>query len=109
MRVREAREEKIFLENQRNLFWLVGRKQDVNAAKYHPTPDELTAAQRVAADEYARTGKIPAMITEGREPFEMGPIAGKAGYLRYPKIYAGADSVLISENIGVGAGSSRVS
>lgn len=108
-RERDAREEKIFLESQRNLFRLVGRKQDANAAEYHPKPDELTASQRAAADEYARTGKIPAMITEGREPFEMGPIDGKAGYLRYRKIYAGADSVLISETIGPEPSASHVS
>lgn len=108
-REREAQEKKAFLESQRDLFRLVGRKQDANAAKYHPKPEELTASQRDAADEYARTGKIPAMITEGREPFEMGPIDGKAGYLRYRKIYAGADSVLISEAIGTELRASRVS
>lgn len=37
------------------------------------------------------------MITEGREPWEssFGWLAG-AGYLRFRKIYGGADSVLLS-------------
>lgn len=54
--------------------------------------DGLSDAQRKAADEYAQTGKIPRMITTGREPFTW---AG-AGYLRYRKVYAGSDDHLIS-------------
>jgi hypothetical protein len=53
---------------------------------------ELTEDERLAADEYERTGKIPRMTTEGREPFMLG----KAGYLRFRKIYSGWDSELIS-------------
>ena len=33
------------------------------------------------------------MITEGREPFA----SAKAGYLRYRKVYAGGDGLLLSE------------
>lgn len=54
--------------------------------------DNLTEGQRRAADEYARTGKIPRMITAGREPFTLGI----AGYLRFRKIYGGFDDVLLS-------------
>lgn len=56
------------------------------------TVDNLTDGQRRAADEYARTGKIPRMITAGREPFTLGI----AGYLRFRKIYGGFDDVLLS-------------
>jgi hypothetical protein len=37
------------------------------------------------------------MLTEGREPFEWAGVSGKAGYLRYRKVYGGRDSVLISD------------
>jgi hypothetical protein len=56
------------------------------------TVGELTEDQRRAAEEYERTGKIPRMTTEGREPFTLG----RAGYLRFRKIYSGWDSELIS-------------
>lgn len=52
----------------------------------------LTSAQLEAAQSFARTGKIPRMATPGREPFAYA----RAGYLRYRKIYAGADKVLLS-------------
>ncbi|MGZ8318793.1 MAG: T6SS phospholipase effector Tle1-like catalytic domain-containing protein [Telluria sp.] len=54
--------------------------------------DGLTEDQRRAADEYARTGKIPRLITSGREPHQLGI----AGYLRFRKIYGGFDAVLLS-------------
>ena len=47
------------------------------------------------------------MLTEGREPFELGPIAGRVGYLRFRKIYGGSDSVLISAAGRVEEGRSR--
>jgi hypothetical protein len=97
-REQSAREEKIFLDDQRSSFRLVGRKHDVNASKYVPRKGTLTDAQRNAADEYARTNKIPRMVTEGREPFEFGPVEGKAGYLRFRRIYAGGDSELTAKN-----------
>ena len=53
----------------------------------------LQPAQLEAALEFGRTGKIPRTINAGREPFALG----RAGYLRYRKIYAGADKVLLSE------------
>jgi hypothetical protein len=58
--------------------------------------DGLTPAQRAAAIEFERTRElnIPRMTTEGREPFA----GAKAGYLRYRKVYAGADNLLISNN-----------
>jgi len=57
-------------------------------------PDGLTPAQRAAAIEFEQSGRkvIPRMPTEGREPFS----GAKAGYLRYRKVYAGADRMLIS-------------
>lgn len=68
---------------------------------YNPAPDGLTDNQREAAKKYALTGKIPPMITSGREPFESTSssyfLSARGGYLRYRKIYGGWDSVLISE------------
>jgi hypothetical protein len=96
-RQRNALAEKLFQENQKALFRLVGRKQDANSPKPPPKPDGLTDAQRRAADEYLRTGRIPSMLTEGREPFEWAGVGVKAGYLRYRKVYGGSDNVLISE------------
>lgn len=46
----------------------------------------LTPEEERAADEYAKTGKIPRMTNSGREPLTAG-----AGYLRFRKIYDGAD------------------
>lgn len=54
--------------------------------------DGLTDDQRQTADEYARTGKIPRMLTSGREPFSLA----KAGYLRFRKVYGGLDAVLLT-------------
>jgi hypothetical protein len=93
---RNALQEKIFLENQRNLFRLSGKKIVASAPKFVSRRNELTDAQRTAADEYARNGKIPRMITTGREPFDMGPIAIRGGYLRFRRVYAGADGTLVT-------------
>ena len=60
--------------------------------RYQPVRDMLNDEQRRAADEYAKTGKIPRMKNSGREPFA----AARAGYLRFRKIYSGSDSVIIS-------------
>jgi hypothetical protein len=54
--------------------------------------DGLDEDERHAAEEYAKTGRIPRMITKGREPYEWGI----AGYLRFRKIYGGLDTVLLS-------------
>jgi hypothetical protein len=110
LRVQEVntREEKRYAENQTMMARLAGKKRDANASKYQPLEDGLTADQRKATEEYARTNMIPRMLTEGREPFELGPIAGRAGYLRFRKIYGGRDSVLISEADKVEADNSRV-
>jgi hypothetical protein len=48
-------------------------------------------------EEYIRTKRIPGMLTEGREPFQLMGMACRAGYLRYRKIYGGSDSVLLSD------------
>ena len=62
-------------------------------APYDHRPDPLTPQQREWATEYALTGRIPEMKTSGREPAWFG----QAGYLRYRKVYAGGDPILISE------------
>ncbi len=63
-----------------------------HAGREMPNGDGLTDAQRQAAMEFHRTKQIPRMLTEGREPF----LLAKAGYLRYRKVYAGSDRMLIS-------------
>lgn len=90
------REERLFMQRQDQGMAQFGFKRTANTPKYQPTPDGLTDAQRKAAVEYGRTGQIPRMMTEGREPFELGPVAIRAGYLRYRKVYGGKDDVLIS-------------
>jgi hypothetical protein len=60
-------------------------------ADFKFVPAEALERQR-AVDEYAKTGKIPRMVTNGREPFGLGG----AGYLRFRKIYGGWDSELLS-------------
>ncbi len=79
--------------------------QSVGARGDRPAPaapkSRLTPEQRAAALSYMETKKIPAMITTGREPFD-GPGMflyqdAKAGYLRFRKVYAGGDSLLISK------------
>lgn len=62
--------------------------------QFHPISDGFSPAQRAAIDEYLRTNRLPRMITEGREPFSYFV---RAGYLRYRKVYAGGDSILISQ------------
>lgn len=96
-RDRNALAEKMFRENQKALFRLVGRKQDANSPQYPGRPSAFSEEHRRAIDEYASTGKIPRMLTEGREPFEIAGVAGRAGYLRFRKVYGGSDSVLISD------------
>ncbi|MFK3736608.1 T6SS phospholipase effector Tle1-like catalytic domain-containing protein [Massilia sp. TN1-12] len=51
----------------------------------------LDAEQVKAAKDYAKTGTIPEMKTFGRENWEI------AGYLRYRRIYAGGDSMMITK------------
>lgn len=67
----------------------VGGKADYKSVS---PADRLTEDQRRAAAEYARTRKIPRMMTSGREPFGVGA----AGYLRFRKVYGGDDVVLLS-------------
>ena len=69
----------------------------IGKADYRTVSDLLSPAQQAAADEYAKTGKIPRMITAGREPWDasLGWLAG-AGYLRFRKIYGGSDSDLLT-------------
>lgn len=72
----------------------------VKERKENPKKDGLEEGERRAADEYARTGKIPRMKTSGREPFDASSssygLSGRAGYLRFRKIYGGNDSFLLS-------------
>lgn len=96
-----AREEKRYAENQKMMTAMYGKRSGMQAQPYVPMKDGLTDDQRRAAHEYAQTGKTPRMLTEGREPFDSSwsswGLSGKAGYLRFRKVYAGSDSVLISE------------
>lgn len=82
--------------------WLPPKARVLPPAPYKPLSDGLTGNQRNAAMEYARTGKLPRMVTEGREPFEASKdtyyMWARAGYLRFRKIYSGWDNVLISKN-----------
>ncbi len=105
---RNIREEKNFNENQKQMYAIFGRKRGANRPQFQPMQDGLTDDQRRATDEYARTGKIPRMLTAGREPFDMGGIAGRAGYLRFRKVYAGRDSVLISDAAEIESTGERV-
>lgn len=58
--------------------------------------DRLSPAERSAADEYAKTGAIPRMITEGREPWDSYFFwLARAGYLRFRKVYGGDDESLL--------------
>ena len=60
----------------------------------HLEPSNPFSPEEVAwIEEYRRTGKIPAMKTHGREPFELG-----GGYLRFRRIYAGGDRLLLTRN-----------
>jgi hypothetical protein len=95
--------ETMYRENQKALVRLGIRSKEAGATKYQPQPLGFSEPQIQALDEYARTGKIPRMLTEGREPFEIGGIAGRAGYLRFRKVYGGRDSVLISQAGEIGA------
>ena len=57
----------------------------------------LTADEQRAADEYLRTKAIPRFRVGGREPwFRPLGLLGRAGYLRFRKIYGGSDKNLIS-------------
>lgn len=95
-RERNAELEKEFTANQRASYRITGRSAS-NAAKFQPQGSVFSDGEQRLIDEYARTNKIPRMLTEGREPFEIGGIAGRAGYLRFRKVYGGRDSVLISD------------
>jgi hypothetical protein len=77
--------------------WLKKKKfsDSYNAAQMEmsmPMFDGLNTAERRAADDFGKTGKIPRMVNSGREP--MGyPVY--AGYLRFRKVYGGFDEVLL--------------
>lgn len=59
--------------------------------------DGLNEDQRRAVEEYQKSGTIPRMTTEGREPWGSATdMIACAGYLRYRKVYAGSDADLIS-------------
>lgn len=56
--------------------------------------------ERLAVEEYEKSKQIPRYTTQGREPFEASSdtwfLSARAGYLRFRKVYAGSDAVLIS-------------
>lgn len=96
-----AREEKLHADNQQLMARAYGKRSGMQLQPYTPLKDGLTDYERQAAQEYAQTGVTPRMPTVGREPFDSSwaswGLSGKAGYLRFRKVYAGSDSVLISE------------
>jgi len=71
-----------------------------NSAYQMKATDGLSEDELRAVAEYEKTGKIPRMTTVGREPFDSSwaswGLSGKAGYLRFRKIYGGWDSELLS-------------
>lgn len=78
-------------------FVFVGKFDD----SHRPARDDgLSDEERRIADEYAKTGNIPRMITRGREPFDSSwksyGLSSRAGYLRFRKIYSGDDAFLVS-------------
>lgn len=97
-----AREEKLAADRQKMMGLAYGKNSGVGMQPHRPVRDGLTDEERKAADEFERTGKIPRMRTIGREPFDSSwdsyGLSGKAGYLRYRKVYSGYDYVLISKN-----------
>ncbi|HYC41825.1 MAG TPA: DUF2235 domain-containing protein [Noviherbaspirillum sp.] len=84
---REASEVKDYLESLVRM--LVDHERNPHADH---RVDPLTPEERKLAEIYMKTGKVPEMKSDGREPLSAG-----AGYLRYRKIYAGADDRLISQ------------
>ena len=95
-----SREEKFAADRQKMMGLAYGKNSGVGMQPYRPVRDGLSDEERKAAEEFERTGKIPRMRTIGREPFDSSwdsyGLSGKAGYLRYRKVYSGYDSVLIS-------------
>jgi hypothetical protein len=87
---REASEMKNYLESLVRM--LVDYERDPSADH---RVDPLTPEERKLAEFYMKTGIVPQMKSDGREPLSAG-----AGYLRYRKIYAGADDKLISQRPG---------
>ncbi|SHN11120.1 Uncharacterized alpha/beta hydrolase domain [Duganella sacchari] len=83
--------------NEERMTKLYGKNSGMQQPPFVPMKDNLDDNKRQAALEYDRTGKIPRMKTDGREPYESWGLSPLAGYLRFRKVYAGRDSVLISE------------
>jgi hypothetical protein len=93
-------ESKIAAENQKMTTRMYGKNSVVGYQPFKPMKDGLSDDQRRAAVEYGKTQQTPRMLTVGREPFDSSwasyGLSGCAGYLRFRKVYAGRDSVLIS-------------
>ena len=94
------RESRLAADNQALMTRMHGKRSAVGYQPFKPMKDGLTDDQRRAAAEYAKTQQTPRMLTVGREPFDSSwdsyGLSGRAGYLRFRKIYAGRDSLLIS-------------
>jgi hypothetical protein len=71
-----------------------------NSAYQMRATEGLSEDELRAVEEYERTGKIPRVPTQGREPFDSSwaswGLSGRAGYLRFRKIYGGWDAELLS-------------
>lgn len=81
--------------------WAAFRKQKLatltGKSDYKSTRQMLSLEQQQALDEYEKTGKIPRMYLGGREPWKTSfGLHGRAGYLRFRKVYGGRDSELLS-------------
>lgn len=98
-----AREAQYHAEQQKLITAAYGKNSGMQLQPYSPVKDGLPDAERAAAQEFAKTGITPRTITAGREPFNSSwasfGLSGKAGYLRFRKIYAGGDRMLISDVI----------
>jgi hypothetical protein len=96
-----ARQAQAHADQQKLMAATYGKRFDTGSLPYVPMRDGLTDDERRAAQEFAQTGNTPRLITTGREPFDSSwaswGLSGKAGYLRFRKIYAGGDRLLISE------------
>lgn len=94
--------ELVIWEKKRKRAIQLANQPPYDRAEYAVSPDQLdglTDDQRRAAQEYARTGKTPRLVTTGRESDTLYGFALYGGYLRFRKIYGGADGNLLSQNM----------
>jgi hypothetical protein len=88
-----ARDKKVFDDRKALMSKRYGNRATGGYEVFHPKSDGLDDNKRQAAIEFAKTNQTPRMLTDGREPWAFS----RGGYLRFRKVYAGRDSVLISK------------